>query len=109
MKQKYKYGLIIVIAIVLFLLPNVIANPQILTYHNGYWFNDKNEEVNTAIITSYEEISTSPEWIINVISPELHYNSAISSFSNGETILIVKGSTTITLTADETITFTVQP
>ena len=96
------------VIILLFATTIVMANPQILTYRGGYWFNDHNEEVNTAIINNYETVSYPEPWVINVLEPQLQYRTIESKFSNGETIIIVKGSSTITMTADETITFTVQ-
>lgn len=85
----------------------VLADPQILHYVNGYWFNDRNEEVNPAIITEYNEISSNP-WVIEVISPELHYADEVKQYDNGESIIIMQGATTITLTADTTVTLTIQ-
>ncbi len=81
------------------------ANPQILQYYSGYWFNDRMEEVNPAIIQEYYTVSNSP-WVIYVTAPELHYQGEFT-YSNGEVISIQKGTDTINITADVTTTLTI--
>jgi len=109
MEQKYKYCIILVTVFVLFALPSVLANPQILTYHSGYWYNDKNEEINTAIIEEYNQISYPDPWVIEVTKPQLQYHYAEQKYNNGENITIVQGEVTINLTASTTVTLTVSP
>lgn len=105
MKIDVKY---IILALVIGLtIAGVSANPQILTYYGGYWFNDHMEEVNPNIIVDYVEISQDP-WIIEVIDPILYYHTDWT-FSDNETIIIKKGNDTIEVTADVTTTLTITP
>lgn len=105
MKVDLKY---VVIALIIGLsVIGVAADPQILTYYSGYWFNDRMEEVNTVIVQDYYTVSNSP-WVIYVTVPELNYETD-NIWNNGETISIQKGNDTITITADTTTTLTVTP
>lgn len=103
MKTKYIIALLVVGMSIMV----TSANPQILTYYSGHWFNDRMEEVNSAIIIDYREISQNP-WTIEVISPQLQYQNE-RTYNNGETISIQKGNDTITVIADVTTTLTVTP
>ena len=99
--------IVIVIALILAIGAGVaLGNPQILSYSNGYWFNDHQEQVNPAIVQDYYTISNSP-WVINVVAPGLHY-STDRTYSNGEVITIeVTGMGTMTLTAHTPISISV--
>ena len=103
MKAKY----ILAIAAIIFSIAIVAANPQILTFTNGFWLNDRGEDRNAQLNNpdlTYNVISND---IIEVITPILKYDSDMI-YSNGEQITIsIQGAGTMTLTANQPISISV--
>ena len=106
MNQTQK--IIVSISLILALMSGVaLANPQILTFTNGFWLNDRGEDRNSKLNDPellYTEIS---EDTIEVIYPILKYDSDMI-YSNGEQITIsIQGAGTMTLTANQPISISV--
>jgi len=103
MNIKIKYIGIAIILMVAIIAPSVLADdPQNAHYIGGQWWNDRGEIMNSDLWTDYT-------WIdgitIYVNEPQLSFREL--SFDNGEVVQLTQGATTITLTADTTITLTV--
>ena len=89
-KQKIIY---ILMATILILLP-CAANPNILKYNGGQWYNDRGELQNTNLIQEYKTIIEKPDnWSIEVIKPAMTYQNSKQTYNNGEKIIITSGAT----------------
>lgn len=98
---------IIAVAVVVFSIAIVAANPNILYYHYNHWENDRNETVDVSNVIAYTEISTNP-WIVEITNPQMSYKNSAVTYQNGEKIDIqVTGFGTMTLTANQPITISI--
>jgi len=109
MRNRYVILSYFLIAVISF----VSANPNILTYDNSHWYNDRGEDrtadINQANAT-WNTISYPNPWVVEMTNPLLKYNSDLYMYTNYENITIEKaGMETIYITADTTVTLTVIP
>ena len=98
METRKNIIIMIILGIVSLSIVVCAANPQILTYRFGHWFNDRSEEQDTSRIEEYKILNSTPDnWTIEVLKPSLSYTNTKQTYNNGEKIQITSG-TTITLT-----------
>ena len=85
--------LYILLVLIIIMLP-VAANPSILHFDAGQWYNDREELQDGYIIREYTTIIEKYDnWTIEVLKPHLTYHNAKQTYNNGETIIITSGAT----------------